>query len=107
MTGQTIIPGITACTGVFPAQAERDGLRIEVVLLDERGSQVAYWASEEDPQDEAHGLYATHADADRGASSVLEALGRDIEAFIRYFPPTRFAEYPWTSDAMVARLAAL
>lgn len=107
MTVPTIIPGVTACAGVHPAQTERDGFRFEVVLLDERGSQVAYWGSEEEPQDEARGLYATHADAERGAGFVLEALGRDVESFIQYFQVSRFAEYPWTRDAMVDRYIAL
>lgn len=107
MTGPTIVPGVTACAGVFSAWPERDGFHFEVVLLDERGNQVAYWSSQEEPQDEAHGLYRTQAEADQGVAAVLEDLGRDIEAFIRYFPPTRFAEYPWTRDEMTARLTAL
>ena len=107
MTGPTIIPGVTACAGVHLAQAERDGFRFDVVLLDERGHQVAYWGSQEEPQDEARGLYATQAEAERAAASVLEALGRDIEAFSRYFQPSHFAEYPWTRDVMVAKLIAL
>lgn len=107
MTGPTIIPGVTACSGVHSAQADGGVFRFEVVLLDERGHQVAYWGSQEEPQDEARGLYTTQAEAERGAASVLEALGRDIEGFGRYFSPTRFAEYPWTKDAMVARLSAV
>lgn len=107
MTGPAIMAGVTACAGVHPAHAEREGFRFEVVLLDERGHQVAYWGSQEEPQDEARGLYKTQAEAERGAGFVLEALGRDVEAFRRYFPPTRFVEYPWSRDAMVARFTAL
>lgn len=107
MTGPTIMAGVTACAGVYPTRAERDGFRFEVVLLDERGHQVAYWGSQEESQDEARGHYGMLAEAERGAAFVLEALGRDVEAFGRYFPPSHFAEYPWTRDVMVAKLIAL